>query len=54
MKILKCTENLEEFCSEHSDTSQLSSITGVLLYLLYHTPILLSTLLAIHQSILFF
>lgn len=54
MKTLKHIENWKEFRSEHSDTSHLSSPIGVLLFLLYHTPIHLSTGLVIHQYILFF
>lgn len=54
MKTLKHTEDWKEFCSEHSDISHLSSPIGVLLFLLYHTPIHLSTSLVIHQYILGF
>lgn len=54
MRILKYIENLQEFFSEHSHTSHLSSPIEVLLFLLYHTPIHLSTGLVIYQYILFF
>lgn len=54
MKILKLTENLVEFCSERSYTSHLGSTIYVLLYLLHHTSIYLSTPVATHQPILLF